>query len=71
MAGSFDFEIDIHGARIMATRDPFCPGCFLETEIDAHVARLKGELDTVAEQAKRAIQGQRQMPLRLDDESDA
>jgi hypothetical protein len=71
MAGSFDFEINIHGARIIAVQDPLCPGCLSEGEMNAQVRRLKQELDIVAERAKRAIHSQAQKPLRLDDGNDA
>jgi hypothetical protein len=71
MAGSFDVEINNHGARIVAIRNSLCSRCLLESEIDAHIRRLKDELDTVAERAKRAIQGQRQKPLRLEGGEDA
>jgi hypothetical protein len=63
---SFDFEIDIHGARMVPTRDPLCPGCLSEGELDAQVKLLKDDLDAVAMRMKRAIREQAKQPLFLE-----
>jgi hypothetical protein len=63
---SFDIEIDPHGARIIAVRTSLCPGCLSDGEVDAHVRRLKEELDAVAKRAKRLIRDQAKKPLDLE-----
>ena len=53
--GVFDFEIDIHGARVVVVREPLHGGCLSDNEVDANIAQLKENLDSVAGRMKRAI----------------
>ena len=36
----FDFEINIHGARVIVVRTPLCAGCHSDGEIDANIEAL-------------------------------
>jgi hypothetical protein len=59
------FEIDaqpLSGVAIIATTDRLTTRCLLASQIDAHVASLKRELDAVAQQAKDAIWGMKDLP---------
>lgn len=60
---AFDFEIDIHGARIVTTKEPLTTASLYEPEIDNQVERLKNELDAVAKRMKAAIRKQENQPL--------
>lgn len=60
---SFDFEIDISGARVVAIREPLHPACLSDGEIDFHIKALKADLDRVAEKMKKAVHEQRTKPL--------
>lgn len=59
----FDFEIDIHGARVTATRQALCAGCTCDTEIDANIKLLKDDLDAVAKRMKVAVRKQAKEPI--------
>jgi hypothetical protein len=57
----FDFEIDIHGARVVVVEEPICPSCLSHGEIDANIKLLKDNLDNVAERMKKAVRKQAKM----------
>lgn len=59
MADVFDFEIDIHGARIVVAKLPLMPGCLDDGTIDANIRALKDNLDAVAAKMKVAVRLQR------------
>ncbi len=59
------FEIDakpLFGVAIIATTEWLTTRCLSASEIDAHVASLKQELDTAAQQAKDAVWGMKDLP---------
>ncbi len=62
---AFDFQIDIHGARVVAARAPdrLCAGCKSDGEIDANIQLLKDDLDAVAKRMRRAIREQTKQPI--------
>ena len=59
---TFDYEIDINGARVVVARKPLHPACLSDGEIDFHINALKAELDRVARKMKRAVREQRTRP---------
>jgi hypothetical protein len=59
----FDFEIDIHGARVVAAVERLTPACLLDGEIDANIKLLKADLDAVATHMKRAVLEQSKKPI--------
>jgi hypothetical protein len=59
----FDFAINISGARVVVAREPLCPGCTCDGEIDANIKLLKDDLDAVAERMKAAVRKQAKEPL--------
>jgi hypothetical protein len=59
----FDFEINISGARVVVRREPLCPGCTSDGEIDANIKLLKDDLDAVAKRMKTAIRKQAKEPI--------
>jgi hypothetical protein len=61
----FDFEINQHGARVVAVKDPLTAGCLSDGEIDTNIRLLKEDLDAVAARMKLAVRKQRNEPLRL------
>lgn len=58
----FDFDIDVHGAVIIPTRDRLSTASRSETEIDSQIAELKKDLDRVAQDMKAAVREQRGQP---------
>jgi len=60
---SFDFEISIHGAKVVAAREPLMSNSMSDGEIDAHIKRLKNELDQVGEEMKAAVRMQALRPI--------
>ncbi|HEX9587767.1 MAG TPA: hypothetical protein VGA15_08480 [Bradyrhizobium sp.] len=59
----FDFEIaGIHGARVVAVKEPLTPGCCDDGEIDANIELLKKDLDAVAVRMKAAVRKQAAQP---------
>lgn len=61
--GKFDIEVDqLSGVAIIATTNRLTAACLLRSEIDEYVSELKRELDAVAEKAKLAIWGIRDLP---------
>jgi hypothetical protein len=62
MANAFDFEIDIHGARVVAARLPLMPACLDDGTIDANIRALKDDLDAVAVKMKAAVRPQAKQP---------
>ena len=61
----FDCEISIHGAAVVVQREPLCPRCMSDGEVDAQIKLLKDDLDAVAVRMKAAIQKDAFQPLRL------
>jgi hypothetical protein len=59
----FDFEIDISGAIVVVAREPLMSRSLSDGEIDAHIKRLKDELDAVAVEMKAAVRKQAAQPL--------
>lgn len=55
----FDYEMDIHGARVVALTTDLTAGCASEMEIETSIQMLKDDLDAVAELMKKAVQEQR------------
>jgi hypothetical protein len=55
MANAFDFDIDIHGARVVPAKTPLMPACLSEGEIDWNIKALKDDLDAVAVKMKAAV----------------
>jgi hypothetical protein len=62
---AFDFDINSHGASVIVSREPLCPRCLSDGEVDANVQQLKANLDAVAKQMKAAIRKQAVQPLQL------
>lgn len=59
----FDIDADrIRGVAIVTTTDRLTAGCLLPSEIDAYVSELKQELDAVAQRAKDAMWGMKDLP---------
>lgn len=56
--GVFDFDIDIHGARVVVAREPISNACLSDGEIDAQIKLLKADLDAVATRMKAAVRKQ-------------
>jgi hypothetical protein len=61
----FDFDIDIHGARVIVRREPLCAGYRSDGEVDTNIRLLKDDLDAVAQRMKAAIRKQDVQPLVL------
>ena len=61
--GPFSFEIDIHGACVVADRPRLHPACKSDREVDFHVRQLKEYLDRVAAQMKQAIKDDEDKPI--------
>ena len=59
----FGFEIDMRGARVVATREPICSCCLADSEVDYQIQAMKENLDQVAKQMKSAIREQQKAPL--------
>jgi hypothetical protein len=59
----FDYDIDIHGARVVVVRTPLHAGCTSDGEIDCNIRLLKDDLDAVAKRMKEAIRKQAKEPL--------
>ncbi|MCA8878610.1 MAG: hypothetical protein KDA73_01370 [Rhodobacteraceae bacterium] len=59
----FDFEYTASGALVVVRREPLCPGCMSDGEVDAQIALLKEDLDAVAVRMKRAIRREENKPL--------
>ena len=59
----FSFEIDIHGACVIADRERLHPACKADGEVDSHVRQLKEYLDQVAAQMKQAIKDAKDKPI--------
>ena len=59
----FDFDINIHGARVVVRQGPLCPGCLSDGEVDGQIRLLKADLDAVAQRMKVAIRKQASQPL--------
>jgi hypothetical protein len=66
LMAAFDFQIGPHGARVTAAREPLCPGCLSDGEVDANIKRLTDDLDAVAKRMKRAVRDQNKRPLDLE-----
>lgn len=72
-AGPFDFDTDIHGARVIVIhparhpadrrQTPLHPACANDDEVDFHVGVLKDQLDQLAIAMKQAIREQAKKPL--------
>ena len=60
--GVFGFDVDIQGATVTRFKDPLCPRCASDGEIDEQIALLKHDLDAVAKKMKAAIREQRKKP---------
>jgi hypothetical protein len=61
--GKFDIDADpLSGVAIIATVSHLTARCLLPSEIDSYVSDLKLELDQVAERAKAAIWGIKDLP---------
>jgi hypothetical protein len=58
----FDFDIDIHSARVVVREGLLCAGCRSDGEIDANIRLLKDDLDAVAQRMKAAIRKQDAQP---------
>lgn len=65
MGTAFDFEIGIHGAKVVAAKEPLMPACLTDGEIDYNIKLLKADLDAVAVSMKAAVRKQATEPLRL------
>ena len=61
--GPFSFEIDIHGAYVVADQKRLHPASKADGEIDFHVRQLKEYLDQVAAQMKQAIKDDKDKPI--------
>ena len=59
----FDFEIDVHGARVIAVREPIFPACLSGGEIDENIRLLKADLEAVAKRMKAAVLKQASEPV--------
>ena len=58
MVGTFDFKIDVNGARVVVARLPLAPDCADGGAIDAAIEALKDDLDAVAAEMKAAVRRQ-------------
>jgi len=65
----FDYDLTIHGARVLATSDALTAGCLAEGEIDTAIQMLKDDLDAVAKRMKLAVKTHRQSLLFPEDAS--
>ncbi|WP_373083863.1 hypothetical protein [Sneathiella sp.] len=59
----FDYDIDIHGARIVAKKEFLTTSSLYDPDIDNQITELKKELDAVGAQMKSAIREQNKQPL--------
>ena len=59
----FDFQVNMHGARVVSKGNPLCPRCLTDGEIDANIKLLKEDLDAVARRMKKAAARQRKKPF--------
>jgi hypothetical protein len=63
---TFDFAIDIGGARVILLKEPLCSGCLSGGEVDAQIELLKENLDAVAIKMKKAIRDLAKQPFDLE-----
>jgi hypothetical protein len=63
---AFDFDFGIYGAYVVIRKEPICPGCTSDGEVDIEIKRLKDDLDAVAKRMKMAIREQAKMPFSPD-----
>jgi hypothetical protein len=61
----FDFDFDIYGAYVVIRKEPICPGCSSDGEVDIEMKRLKDDLDAVAKRMKMAIREQAKLRTRV------
>jgi hypothetical protein len=61
----FDFDIKVDGAAVVVVRDPICPRCMSDGEVDANITMLKENLDAVGKRMKAAIRKQAAQPLKF------
>ena len=62
---SFDFEIGIDGAKVVAAREPLMSNSKSDDEIDAHINRLMSELEELRDKMKAAVREHDAQPLGL------
>jgi len=62
---AFSFEIDIHGAKVIAAKSFIGNACLSNAEVDGVIAALKADLDALAPKMKAAIKLQAEQPLEL------
>lgn len=58
----FDFRVDIHGARVVVTREPLMAACRSDGEVDTNIDRLIAELDGLRPKMKVANRVQNLKP---------
>lgn len=61
----FDIESDLNGVRVIVTREPLCPGCQSDGDIDSHIDALKEQLELLRPKMKAEIKRLRNTTLGL------
>lgn len=61
----FDIEGDLNGVRVIVTREPLCPGCQSDGEVDSHINALKEQLELLRPRMKAEVRRLRNTPLGL------
>jgi hypothetical protein len=61
----FGVELGSDGPYIVPLNDRLTPGLLSDSEVDAHIERLKKDLDEVADEAKAEIRKRKNAQLRL------
>lgn len=61
--GAFEFEIDIHGARVVVAREPLSSSALSDGELEWQIQALKNDLDALLPKMKQAIREQQAKPI--------
>lgn len=61
--GAFEFEIDIHGARVVAARKSLSSSALSDGELEWQIQALKNDLDALLPKMKQAIREQQAKPI--------
>ncbi len=59
----FGFDINLSGARVIATNEVLSTACLADAEIDYHLQNLKSHLDAVGKRMKKAVRDQEAKPI--------
>ena len=61
----FDMEGNVSGVRVIVTREPLCPGCLSDGEVDFQINALKEQLELLRPRMKAEARRFREAPLEL------